>query len=137
VDHPEPDAVPGISRRSQEASGTALGRLAPPWGPWGPWGALGGALGPEPWAGRWAAIHDAQRILPNGSPSSGFVMKTVEYFDQVKFRNGIRSTITVDSVERVDEIAALSVHHQLRQGRFRWKRCFPGPGRRTHIGTSP
>ena len=27
------------------------------------------------------AIHDAQRILPDGSPSSGFVMKTMEHFE--------------------------------------------------------
>jgi radical SAM additional 4Fe4S-binding domain len=51
------------------------------------------------------AIHDSQRILPDGSPSSGFVVKTMGHFDRVKFRYGIRSTITADRVERMDEIA--------------------------------
>jgi uncharacterized protein len=50
-------------------------------------------------------IHDANRILPDGSPSSAFVMKTMEHFDRVKFRYAIRSTITADSVSRMDEIA--------------------------------
>jgi uncharacterized protein len=50
------------------------------------------------------AIHDFHRILPDGSPSSGFVMKTMEHFDQVKFRYGIRSTITAETVSRMEEI---------------------------------
>ena len=50
-------------------------------------------------------IHDSYRILPDGSPSSGFVMRTMEHFDQVKFRYAIRSTITAENVSRMDEIA--------------------------------
>jgi uncharacterized protein len=51
------------------------------------------------------AIHDSQRILPDGSPSSDFVMKTMQHFDRVKFPYGIRGTITARSVSRMDEIA--------------------------------
>jgi uncharacterized protein len=50
-------------------------------------------------------IHDSNRILPDGSPSSALVMKTIEHFDQVKFRYAIRSTITAGTVSRMDEIA--------------------------------
>jgi uncharacterized protein len=50
-------------------------------------------------------IHDSNRILPDGSPSSALVMKTIEHFDQVKFRYAIRSTITAATVSHMDEIA--------------------------------
>jgi uncharacterized protein len=50
-------------------------------------------------------IHDSQRHFPDGSPSSGFVLKTMRHFDRVKFSYGIRSTITADSVSHMAAIA--------------------------------
>ncbi len=49
------------------------------------------------------AIHDSARAFPDGSPSSNFVLKTMQHFDRVKFPYGIRSTVTGENVSRMDE----------------------------------
>jgi uncharacterized protein len=49
-------------------------------------------------------IHDCYRRFPDGSPSSSFVLDSVQYFDKVKFNYGIRTTVTARSTARMEEI---------------------------------
>ncbi len=49
-------------------------------------------------------VQDKQRPMPNGDGSSKNVFKTIERFDELGIRYGIRSTITQYSVDRMTEI---------------------------------
>ena len=83
------------------------------------------------------AIHDSQRIMPDGSPSSGFVMKTMQHFDRVRFPYGIRSTITAGSVSRMDEIAQYLCTNSGAQ-RIQMEPMFPrGRAAGGNLGTPP
>jgi uncharacterized protein len=52
-------------------------------------------------------IQNRQRPCANGMPSYGKVLRTVRYFEERKFRYGIRSTITSGNVERMKEMLDL------------------------------
>lgn len=43
-------------------------------------------------------VHDRNRRLANGAPSSGYVLKTLRRLDEREFSYGIRSTVTADAI---------------------------------------
>lgn len=56
-------------------------------------------------------IHDRQRPAAGGGASSPVVSETLRYFDTVGYPYGIRTTITGDSVGRMEEIVEYFCRH--------------------------
>jgi uncharacterized protein len=51
-------------------------------------------------------IHDFQRPCADGSPSFPYVSQTLKAFDKANFPYGIRTTVTAESVARMEEIVS-------------------------------
>jgi len=56
-------------------------------------------------------VQDFQRPRPNGGPSFPLVSETLKAFDAANFQYGIRSTVTSESVSRLDEIVSYFCEH--------------------------
>jgi len=49
------------------------------------------------------AVHDANRCLPDGGPSSHRVLETLRILDELHFPYAIRATVTADAIARLPE----------------------------------